>query len=97
MKDIKKKISHDDIKQIEQIIIGLIERKEVTGAYDIWKGVYSVGDSSSQFIERTLQNLDLTVDDLEYIKVNRSGEVEIRFDGDKKVSVSHKDKEELES
>jgi hypothetical protein len=97
LKDIKKKISHDDIKQIEQIIIGLIERKEVTGAYDIWKGVYSVGDSSSQFIERTLQNLDLTVDDLEYIKVNRSGEVEIRFDGDKKVSVSHKDKEELES
>jgi hypothetical protein len=97
LKDIKKKISYDDIKQIEQIIIGLIERKEVTGAYDIWKGVYSVGDSSSQFIERTLQNLDLTVDDLEYIKVNRSGEVEIRFDGDKKVSVSHKDKEELES
>ena len=82
-------------------IYGLIDRKEVTGTYDIWKGVYSVGDSSSQFIEKTLQKLDLTVDDLEYIKVNRSGDVEIRFDGDHKSEVviekNEEEEEELES
>jgi hypothetical protein len=102
LKDIAKKISHNDTKQIEQIVIGLIDRKEVVGSYDIWKGVYSVGDSSSQFIEKTLQKLDLTVEDLEYIKVNRRGDVEIRFDGDHKSEVVIENKEveeeeELES
>jgi hypothetical protein len=102
LKDIGEKISHKDTKQIEQIIVGLIDRKEVVGTYDIWKGVYSVGDSSSQFIEKTLQKLDLTVDDLEYIKVNRSGNVEIRFDGDHKEKVliekdEEEEEEELES
>ncbi len=89
LKDIAQKCNYEDIDHIEKIIIGLIDRNEVRGRYDIWKGLYVVGDVSSQFIEKTLRNLDLSTEDLEYIKLSKQGDIEIRINGDKK-SVSIK-------
>lgn len=80
--DIVAKVEHDKPDEVESIIIGLIDRKEVRGTYDIWEQIYFPGDTNSQFIEGTLRKMSLTKEDLEFIKVNKAGDVEIRFKRD---------------
>lgn len=80
---ITEKVESENPKEIEAIIVGLIDRKEVSGSYDMWEGAYSNGDVSAQFIDRTLTQLDLDPSELEFIKVSSAGDVEIRFKNEK--------------
>ncbi len=79
--DIAQKVGHDNLKEVEQVIISLVERKEVRGFYDVWEGVYYVGDVSARFVDQTLSRLRLTPSEIEYIRISKGGEVEIRLRG----------------
>ena len=64
--------------EIEQIVIGLVNRKEVRGEYDIWTKEYSGGNAKTRFINRTLE--DLKIDKEEISSLNVSGDkMEIVF------------------
>ena len=80
---VAKKLEHENHEEVENIIIGLIDRKEIRGTYDIWEQIYYPGDTNAQFIESTLRKMNLDKEDLEFIKVNKAGDVEIRFKGNR--------------
>jgi hypothetical protein len=66
------------IEEIESIIIGLVNKREVRGEYDIWNKLYAGGTAKTRFINRTLENLEIGKDDLNSLNV--SGEsVEVTF------------------
>ncbi len=96
IKDIAKKVGEEDFEKVERIVIGLINNKEVNGFYDIWDQVYLPGDTNARYIEKTLNQMDLSPSDLEFIRLTRGGDVEIRFrhNGDAKTIDKKKSKEE---
>ncbi len=79
LKQITEKAGHDNPDEIELIIISLIDRNEVGGQYDIWSQTYVTGTTSIRFIEKMLRNLELVPDEIEYLRLNKGGDVEIRF------------------
>ncbi len=77
--DIANMVGEEDTEKVERIVIGLINNKEVNGFYDIWDKVYLPGDTTQRYIEKTLNEMELRPSDLEYIRLTRGGDVEIRF------------------
>ncbi|MFW9778544.1 MAG: hypothetical protein ACFFE8_06785 [Candidatus Heimdallarchaeota archaeon] len=69
------KTSNDEI---ESIIIGLVNKREVRGEYDIWGKTYSGGTARNRFIDRTLENMEINKGDLDSLNV--SGEsIQVTF------------------
>ncbi|MHA1977357.1 MAG: hypothetical protein ACW98I_10685 [Candidatus Hodarchaeales archaeon] len=65
-------------EELEQIIIGLVNKREVRGEYDIWTKSYIGSNVRTQFINRTLQNLDIKKEEI--TRLNISGDtMEIVF------------------
>ncbi len=77
--DVANKVGHDKIDEVEQIIISLVDRKEVQGFYNIWDGTFRIEDPNIEFVDQTLRELNITTDDIEYIRIKRGSEIEIRL------------------
>ncbi len=93
IQDIAKKVGEDDIEKVERVVIGLINNKEVNGFYDIWDQRYLPGDTNARYIEKTLNQMDLSPSDLEFIRLTRGGDVEIRFRHNGEIRTSSETKE----
>ncbi|MHA2297778.1 MAG: lamin tail domain-containing protein [Candidatus Hodarchaeales archaeon] len=81
-------------EEIEQIVIGLVTKKEVRGEYNIWKKSYSGGNTKSRFVNRTLRSLDIKKEEIASLKVS-GDEMEVTFreqEGEKKSKTTGKKK-----
>ncbi|MFW9992406.1 MAG: hypothetical protein ACFFD4_10190 [Candidatus Odinarchaeota archaeon] len=66
------------VEEVEQIIIGLVTKREVRGEYDIWIQTYYGSNTRTRFINRTLEGLNIKKEEIDSLKV--SGDtVEIKF------------------
>lgn len=66
--------------ELESIIFGLIQRKEVEGNYNIWDRVYSGGTPARRFVDKTLEFAEDMQGELSSIKVKSDGSVEFYFE-----------------
>jgi hypothetical protein len=83
------------VEEVEQMIIGLVNRKEVRGEYDIWAKSYRGGNVRTRFMNRTLESLKIKKEEIARLKV--SGDtMEVTFhsqnDEDKSISSDSKKK-----
>lgn len=62
-----KKTSNDEV---EQIMIGLVNKREVRGEYDIWTKSYSGSNTRTRFINRTLKNLEVKKEELSSLNIS---------------------------
>lgn len=80
-----------DIDEIEQMIIGLVNRKEVRGEYNIWTKDYSGGNTRTRFINRTLEDLKINKEEISSLNVS-GDKMEIVFRDQEKTTISHTEK-----
>ncbi len=66
-------------EEIESIVFGLIQRKEVDGSYNIWDKIYSGGTPARRFVDRNLEYAEDLKGELSTIKVKADGSVEFYF------------------
>ena len=66
-------------EEIESIVFGLIQRKEVDGSYNIWDKLYSGGTPARRFVDRNLEYAENLQGELSTIKVKADGSVEFYF------------------
>ncbi|MHA2501960.1 MAG: hypothetical protein ACXAE3_03750 [Candidatus Kariarchaeaceae archaeon] len=90
------KVESEDEELVESIVIGLISNNKVKGRYDIWEKRFLVGDASSRFIEQTLETLSISPSAFEYVKITKSGDVEISFNSNGKKLTNQDMIEEVE-
>lgn len=64
---------------LESIVFGLIQRKEVEGVYNIWDRVYYGGSTARRFVDKTLDHADDLQGNLRAVKVKADGSVEFYF------------------
>ncbi|MHA2204137.1 MAG: hypothetical protein ACW991_10655 [Candidatus Hodarchaeales archaeon] len=57
-------------EEIEQLIIGMVNKGEVNGEYDIWTRTYSSGNTRTRFMNRTLESLKIKKDEIADLKVS---------------------------
>ena len=69
-------------EEIESIVFGLIQRKEVEGNWNVWDKVYSGGTPARRFVDKTLEYADTLHGELSHIKVKADGSVEFYFKTD---------------
>ncbi|MHA2239524.1 MAG: hypothetical protein ACXAB2_14345, partial [Candidatus Hodarchaeales archaeon] len=56
--------------ELEQIIIGLVNKREVRGEYDIWTKSYIGSNIRNQFINRTLKNLEIKKEEITSLSIS---------------------------
>ena len=66
------------LEEIESIIIGLKNKNEIKGEYDIWSKQYYGSNITRRFIEKTL-NDPQSLKGLESVKIRSDGSVEFNF------------------
>jgi hypothetical protein len=66
-------------EELESIIFGLIQRKEVEGNWNIWDKIYSGGTPARRFVDKTLEYAENIQGELSSIKVKADGSVEFYF------------------
>lgn len=69
-------------EELESIVFGLIQRKEVEGNYNIWDKVYSGGTPARRFVDKTLEFAENIQGEINTIKVKADGSVEFYFKPD---------------
>ncbi len=66
-------------EELESIVFGLIQRKEVEGNYNIWDKIYSGGTPARRFVDKTLEFAENMQGEINSIKVKADGSVEFYF------------------
>lgn len=84
-------------EEIESIVFGLIQRKEVEGNYNIWDKVYSGGTPARRFVDKTLEYAENKQGELHSIKVKSDGSVEFYFQTDEENEENNEKIENIEN
>ena len=81
-------------EELESIVFGLIQRKEVEGTYNIWDKVYSGGTPARRFVDKNLEYAETLQGELTTIKVKADGSVEFYFKTDEEQNIDNDDDDE---
>jgi hypothetical protein len=66
-------------EEVQSIIIGLLQKNELHGDYDIWKKEYSGGTPARRFVDKTLDSSSDFMEGLNTIKIKSDGSVEFHY------------------